>query len=272
MQRELYILIMRRSDFFIKMKFNGSDVRKIALGSVNNQGARSYQEDSFGFSSIEKNDVEQYGFTAIVADGMGGLSGGAQVSSYVVSSMLDMQVNRDQNIPIHIHLCKALCTVNNSILLSGMAGGSTVVVVMCLPSGIHWCTVGDSRVYLFRDGGITVMNEDSDYLNRLIEQVISGELTYEEAEEDKKKDSLTQYMGYKGGLIPDVNSKPLVPQKNDKLLLCTDGVYNALTIMELTDALSKPAVEAAELIERSVVAKGYPTQDNFTAVVLEFIK
>ena len=263
---------MKHDEFFIKMKFNGSEVRKIALGTVNNQGARSYQEDSFGFSSIEKDDVAQYGFTAIVADGMGGLSGGAQVSSYVVSSMLDMQINRDQDIPVHTHLSESLSTVNNNILLSGMTGGSTVVVVMCLPSGIHWCTVGDSRVYLFRSGGITVMNEDSDYMNQLIEQVISGELTFEEAEENKKKDSLAQYMGYKGGLTPDVNPKPLVPDIDDKLLLCTDGVYNALTIKELTDALSKPAAEAAELIENSVVAKGYTTQDNFTAIVLEFIK
>lgn len=263
---------MRRNDFFIRMKFNGSDVKKIALGSVNNQGARNYQEDSFGFSSIEKDDVAQYGFTAIVADGMGGLSGGAQVSSYVVSSMLDMQMNRDLDVPVHLHLVRSLSAVNNSILLSGMAGGSTAVVVMCLPTGIHWCTVGDSRVYLFRDGGITVMNEDSDYMNRLIEQVISGDLTFQEAGENKKKDSLTQYMGYKGGLTPDVNSKPLVPKRNDKLLLCTDGVYNALTIKELTDSLSKPAAEAAELIESTVSAKGYSTQDNFTAVVLEFIK
>ena len=272
MQRKIYILIMRRGDLFIKMKFNGSDVKKIALGSVNNQGARNYQEDSFGFSSIDKNDVAQYGFTAIVADGMGGLSGGAQVSSYVVSSMLDMQMNREPDVPVHLHLANSLRLVNNSILASGMTGGSTAVVVTCLPAGIHWCTVGDSRVYLFRDGGITVMNEDSDYMNQLIEQVISGELTYEEAGENRKKDSLAQYMGYKGTLTPDVNAKPLIPKRNDKLLLCTDGVYNALTIMELTDALSKPASEAAELIESTVVAKGYSTQDNFTAVVLEFIK
>ena len=263
---------MGRSDFFIKMKFIGSDVKKITLGSVNNQGARSYQEDSFGFSSIDKNDVEQYGFTAIVADGMGGLSGGAQVSNFVVSSMLDMQVNRDPDIPVHLHLSSSLCTVNDSILRSGMSGGSTAVVVMCLPAGVYWCTVGDSRVYLYRDGGITVMNEDSDYMNQLIEQVISGEMTFEEAGENKKKDSLAQYMGYKGGITPDVNPKPLVPKRDDKLLLCTDGVYNALTVGEIITALSKPAVEAAAQIESMVVSKGYSTQDNFTAIVLEFIK
>ena len=263
---------MAHNDFFIGMNFSGSDVNRIALGCLNNQGARSYQEDSFGFSSIDQQNVDRFGFTAIVADGMGGLEGGAQVSSYVVSAMLDMQMYRDPAVPAHMHLSNALCRVNDNILRSGMSGGSTAVVVMCLPTGVHWCTVGDSRVYLFRDGCLTVMNEDSDYLNQLIEQVISGEMTFDEAGENRKKDSLAQYMGYRGGIVPDVNAKPLVPKSGDKLMLCSDGVYNALTEGELIQALSRPAEEAAALIESMVVAKGYSSQDNFTAVVLEFIR
>lgn len=263
---------MEHNDFFIRMNFNGSDVSRIALGCVNNQGARDYQEDSFGFSSIDQADVDRYGFTAIVADGMGGLEGGAQVSSYVVAAMLDLQMNRDFSVPVHTHLSKALCTVNDNIVNSGMSGGSTAVVVMCLPMGVHWCTAGDSRVYLFREGNLTVMNEDSDYMNQLIEQVISGEMTFDEAGEDRKKDSLTQYMGHKGGIVPDVNAKPLTPRHGDKLILCSDGVYNALTEIELAQVLSQPAEEAAAALESMVVSKGYSTQDNFTAVVLEFLR
>ena len=254
------------------MKFEGSDVRKIAFGSISNQGARNYQEDSFGFSSFEKENVKKYGFTAVVADGMGGLSGGDRISAYVVSSMLEMQKSRNVTMPVHIHLAQSLRAINNGVLSSGIKGGSTAVVVMCLPSGVHWCTAGDSRVYLFRDGRLTVLNEDSDYFNRLIEQVISGEITYEEAGEDTKKDALAQYVGYKGGITPDGNSKPFVPKKNDKLLLCSDGVYNALTAEELMEALAFNADEAANIIENKVLAKAYSNQDNFTAVVMEFIR
>lgn len=258
--------------FFIRMRIAGSDVRRIALGSISNQGARGYQEDSFGFSSIDKKEVDKYGFTAIVADGMGGLSGGAQVSDYTVTAMLELQKTRDPQMPVHIHLSQSLCAINNSVLQSGLQGGSTAVAVMCLPCGVHWCTVGDSRVYLFRGDSLTAMNEDTDYLNRLIDKVISGEMTYEEAGEDSRKDALAQYIGYREGIIPDANTKPFTPQKNDKLLLCSDGVYNALSAAELKDALSKPAVDAAYDIESKVIAKGYTNQDNFTAVVLEFIR
>lgn len=262
---------MRSSKFFVQMKFVGSDVRRIAFGSISNQGARNYQEDSFGFSSFEKKDVKSFGFTAVVADGMGGLSDGGRISAYVVSAMLELQKSRNTSLPVHIYLAQSLRMINRSVLSSGIKGGSTAVVVMCLPSGIHWCTAGDSRVYLFRGGKLTALNEDSDYMNGLIEQVILGEMTYEEAEENTKKDALAQYIGYKGGISPDGNTKPFVPKKNDKLLLCSDGVYNALTATELMESLSFEAFEAAQVIENRVLAKNYSNQDNFTAVVLEFI-
>lgn len=263
---------MRNSKFFVRMKFDGSDVKKIAFGCISNQGARNYQEDSFGFSSVEKENVKNYGFTAVVADGMGGLSGGDRVSAYIVSSMLELQKSRNASMPVHIHLAQSLRAINNSVLASGIRGGSTAVVVMCLPSGVHWCTAGDSRVYLFRDGKLTALNEDSDYFNDLIEQVISGDMTYEEADENAKKDALAQYIGFKGGINPDGNSKPFIPKISDKLLLCSDGVYNALTAGELAESLTFEAAEAANVIENRVLAKGYSNQDNFTAVVLEFIK
>ena len=263
---------MSSENFFVRMGFADSDVCKIAFGVVSDQGARNYQEDCFGFSSHENEDVQKYGFTAVVADGMGGLSGGAKTSGYVVSSVLEMQKKRDLSSPVHAHLFRTLREINSSILLKGMNGGSTAAAVMCLPEGIYWCTVGDSRVYLFRNGFLTLLSEDSDYLNRLIEKVISGEITYEEACKDPQKDALAQYMGYKGEITPDVNRKPLRPEVNDKLLICSDGVYNALSAKELSGLLEAPADKAAVNIKKAVISKGYSNQDNFTAAVLGFIR
>lgn len=263
---------MKSGGFFVRMKFADSEVRRIAFGSISNRGARSYQEDSFGFSSFEKKDVKKYGFTAIVADGMGGLSGGDLVSGYVVSSLLEMQKSRGAEVPLSAYLPACMRAVNSGVLASGVNGGSTAVAAVCIPEGVHWCTVGDSRIYLFRDGKLTALNEDGDYMNRLIEQVISGDMSYEDAESDSKKDSLAQYIGCKKGIDPDGNSKPFVPKASDKLLLCTDGVYNALPEEELAKSLESEASEAAVEIESRVLSKGFPNQDNFTAIVLEFTK
>ncbi len=264
-------MTMKRNSY-IRMRFAGSRASKIAFGCINNQGARNYQEDSFGFSSVEPAEVKRQGFTAIVADGMGGLSGGAQISGYFVSAMLEMQKNRDPQVPVNIYLTQAIRMINNSVLKSGMRGGTTCATAVCLPSGMYWCTVGDSRIYLARGSSLTALNEDTDYLNRLLERVITGELSYEEASSDAKKDALAQYIGYKGNIVPDVNTKPFVPRNGDKILICSDGVYNALPAAELLSALESHAAEAAELIEKRVLSKGYPDQDNFTAIVLEFMK
>lgn len=256
----------------VRLRFTDTEVRKIAVGCISDRGARDYQEDSFGFSSIAKADIAKYGFSAIVADGMGGLADGGRVSAYVVSAMLEAQKNYDGSTPVHLYLSRALGGINRSVLASGVGGGSTAVVILCTPEGIHWCTAGDSRVYLYRDKILTPLNEDGDYMNRLMDQVIAGDLTYDEAGEDAQKDSLAQYIGCQGTLVPDVNAKPLIPEKNDKLLLCTDGVYNALTQEELCAALSHPAGEAAETVRSGVAARGYAHQDNYTAVVLEFTR
>lgn len=263
---------MSRSKFFVRMKFENSEARRIAFGSISNRGARDYQEDNFGFSSFEKENVKKYGFSAVVADGMGGLSGGDRISAYVVSAMLEMQKSRNADAPVHIYLSQALQMINDSVLASGIRGGSTAVAVTCLPGGVHWCTVGDSRVYLFRGDKLIALNEDNDHMNDLIEKVIAGDMTFEEAYGDSKKDALAQYVGYKGGIYPDGNLKPFKPQKNDKLLLCSDGVYNALTTAELMESLKLEPYTAAQEIENRVLAKHYSNQDNFTAVVLGFIR
>lgn len=254
------------------MKFDGSAVRKVAFGTISSRGARNYQEDSFGFSPLDRESVGKSGFIAVVADGMGGLSGGDRISGYVVSSLIEMHKNRSADVPVHIYLSQAFRMINSGVLQSRIRGGSTAVAVMCLPIGIYWCTEGDSRIYLFRNGILTALNEDSDYMNRLMERVISGKMPYREAADDPKKDSLAEYIGCKNGITPDGNKRPLIPQKNDKLLLCSDGVYNALTTAELIESLNRGAYEAANVIENKILAKGYPNQDNFTAVVLEFIK
>lgn len=263
---------MRRGELAVRMRFADSEVKRIAIGCVSDRGAREYQEDSFGFSSVDKAEIEKYGFAAVVADGMGGLADGGRVSAYVVSEMLAMQKRRDRNMPVHLYLSRALVEINRNVQASGVGGGSTAVVILCTPEGIHWCTAGDSRVYLCRDSALTLLNEDGDYMNNLMDRIIAGDLTFDEAGEDAQKDSLAQYIGCRGTLTPDVNAKPLIPRRGDKLLLCTDGVYNALTEEELCAALSAPAGAAAEAVKSGVAAKGYAHQDNFTAVVLEFTR
>ena len=69
----------------------------------------------------------------------------------------------------------------------------------------------------------------------------------------------------------DIPAAPVEVLPGDMFVLMSDGVYNALDERELISALSRQAQSAADEIKRAVTAKGYRTQDNFTAVIIEAV-
>lgn len=258
------------SSFKVDLKIDGTNVRKVAIGNSQDRGARDYQEDSFGFSSLDSATVSRYGFTAIVSDGMGGLSCGDRVSAYTVSAMLEKNICAD-GFPPHVSFTRRIREINKCVADSGIGGGCTAAAVLCTKSGIYWCSVGDSRIYLYRGGSLCSLTEDSDYHNVLFDQVISGDMSCTQASSDPQKDSLAHYIGYKGEVTPDVNIRPFIPQKGDRILICSDGVYNALSNEELSRSLLLHAHEAAQDIMSRIMLKNYSNQDNYTSVVLEFM-
>lgn len=261
---------MKNGEVYIPLRFREGGASGIRLGSISSRGARPYQEDSFGFSSIKKSDAAVHGFTAVVADGMGGLSDGGAVSKYVVSSLIELSMNCTPKLPADIFLQSALRQINCNVISTGVKGGSTAAAEKCCKDGVYWCASGDSRIYLMRSGSLTALNEDHDHISTLLDDVIGRKLAYRDVPDDPQKDSLEFYIGCGGTLAVDGNIRPLVPMKNDRLLLCSDGVYNAVSDGEIIEALSHPAAAAAEKLGSVIASKGYVNQDNYTAVILEF--
>lgn len=258
--------------FRVELGFPGCGVGGIAVGCIQHQGEREYQEDNYGFSSASPTSPEEPAqrFTAVVADGMGGLSSGAFVSDYVVKKMVEADIGMGE-IPVHEQLCRTVRRISGEIAAGGSRGGSTLAAVVCVPEGVYFCSVGDSRIYMLRGGVLIQLTEDGDYFSVLLERVISGGLSFTQAVSDPDRDALSQYMGSGTFLTPDRNIMPLVPQPGDRLLICSDGVYNALSSDELLQSLTLSAGAASEDIFGRILARGYTNQDNFTAVVLEFL-
>lgn len=255
--------------FTVSLRIFGSDVKEIAIGNGQNRGARDYQEDSFGYTPLGK--AESEGFVAVVADGMGGLSAGDKVSAYAVSSILNMQTTLDGNMPVHVKFRQMLSAINQEVVAGGTGGGCTFAAVFCRSDGVYWCSVGDSRIYIMRNGMLSQLSEDGDYQNQLLDDVIARTLSFEDMIENEKKDSLVQYIGNREEPDPDVNIRPLIPRAGDRLLICSDGVYNALSDEEMLCALTYHAQDAANALMNAIIGKNYTNQDNNTAVVLEFI-
>lgn len=260
-----------KTDMTVSVKFENSSVKKIILGDIQNKGARPYQEDSFGLTPLTKEYVGKYGLTAIVADGMGGLSNGSRISGCVVSEIINQPFAADPVLPVHAYFSQLFNSINRRICAGGYRGGATASAVYCCEKGVYFCSTGDSRIYLFRSGKIFRMTVDFDYMNTLLNEVIKGTCSLEDALDDPQKDSLHEYMGADKLLAPDVNIRPFVPLAGDKLLICSDGVYNALEESEISESLAETAQNAANEILRRVLDKKYENQDNFTAVILEFV-
>ena len=231
----------------------------VAVGCVQHQGAREQQEDSVGFTPVNGDPMD--GFLAVVADGMGGMASGAFVSGWTVRRMLEAEIGRSGEAP-EKQLCEAARRISGEIAAGGSRGGSTMAAVYLDSAGVHICSVGDSRVYMQRGGVLTRLTEDGDYMSTLLDRVIGGE--------DPERDSLTQFMGGGVNIQPDATRAPIRPESGDRLLICSDGVYNAVNEQTLLQSLTLSAAAAAEDILGRVLAKGYANQDNLTAAVLEF--
>lgn len=242
-----------------------SGAGRISCACMTHQGARDTQEDCSGISEIPENGTAER-FMAVIADGMGGLPAGAGTSRFAVRELLAADISG--NVPEQ--LCGAFRSISANIKASGSGGGTTLAAVLCLPEGVYFCSAGDSRIYLQRGGVLTQLTEDGDYFGELLDRVSAGTLTYAQAESDPEKASLPQYIGSGAYIQPDCSLIPFQPRAGDRLMLCTDGVYNALTEDELMQSLCLSARGSAEDILGRILARGYGNQDNFTAVALEF--
>ena len=256
--------------FVIRLPIAGSAITNILIGNSQNQGMRPYQEDSFGFTSLDPEKVLAHGFIATVSDGMGGLSGGDKLSSYSVSSIQRVIDRHTEGVPVHRLFTNALNEINTEIAASDIGGGATFSAVFCTKNGVFWASTGDSRIYLYRNGMMHQLTRDFDYADQLLDKVINGMITFDEADSDPKKDSLAEYIGSGEPLTVDANIKPFIPEIGDKLLICSDGVYNALTEQDFLSQLGKTPQSCADGLTACVLGKRYENQDNFTMIVLEF--
>ena len=236
-------------------------------------GGREYQEDDYGL--IERGDPDtDGGEVLLLADGMGGHVSGDTASRMVVKTFAETYHDTEGPIPDRLRAC--LTAANDALAdatdenpeLKGM--GSTVVAAVISQHGLDWISVGDSPLWLFRDGKLHRLNADHSMAPVLANLVAVGRMTEEEAATDSNRHALrSAVMGDEIHLI-DVSSQPIAIRKSDCLLLASDGVMTledeeiARIIENNHDA---PLEEVAEALIHAVEEVGRPNQDNTTVLL-----
>ena len=231
---------------------------------------RANNEDAYYFPLKRGNSPELY----IVADGMGGHFGGEiaseiavnEVSSYINSNL--SPDSDDQKVKGIIE--SAIISANNKILsyasennvLSGM--GTTITMALFHNGSLYIGHVGDSRVYLIREGSIELLTTDHSFIEELIR---NGSLTREEAHNHPGRNVITRALGCFEEIQIDTYSCDLL--KGDFILLCTDGLTNMLDeneIKAVVEKLDEPQSICDELVRRANENGG---EDNITVIVIK---
>lgn len=246
--------------------------RTVQIGKVHQVGARAYQQDSLGHTAV----LNGAGTFAVVADGMGGLSNSDRVSQQVVMEMLmlSQKIKAGQT---QDALRKILTQVNHDINeMLGKDGlyksGSTVVAVLVAGKRFQWIAVGDSRIYLYREGYVNQLNQDHDQLQLWMKDILAGNMSYEEAVRNPDARKLTSFIGMGDLRFVDSSLSPIELLPGDRIVLMSDGVYSALNEDQLAKLLKKyPDVkDAASAMDSRIQDTHNPHQDNYSALILGF--
>ena len=125
--------------------------------------------------------------------------------------------------------------------------------------------VGDSRVYLARDGRVSQLTEDHTLVNY---QLKHGLISPEEAKRSRIRNVITRAVGHKDYVEVDTLPIPLFP--GDRVLLCSDGLHGYLNDEALQDIMSKGVQEA--VIESIRFANDQGGSDNITSLLIEILE
>lgn len=244
-------------------------------GNAQHQGARDAQQDSFGFSDLEDRAfVRHAGSLGVVADGMGGLAHGGAAGAAAVRAVLRAYAAKHPGEGIADALLRAVRDANEAVLqLARAAGqpddvGTTVAAIVVHEAWLYWIAAGDTRVYLWRDGALTQVTADHVYAAELDVKVAAGQLSEQEARKDPDRDALTSHLGTARLRAIDRSVRPFPLLEGDRVLVCSDGLYRALTADEMAAPLADAPQRACETLVKRALAKQLARQDNLTAIVI----
>lgn len=239
------------------------------IGNAQIIGTREKQDDSFG-TSMKEDCV-----LAVVADGIGGYINGNLASRITVDTYLDEFKKNDVLNNISYFFQKSAVLSNERIRdeFGEAKGGTTVVGVVVEGNRMHWTSVGDSNIAVFRNGRLIPINRKENVKNWLEDQYFAGVIGREEAMGGPVDKRLVNYVGYDGFQKAEESDRPIYLKKKDKILIYSDGV-ETLSQIELEKILSKKmnAHKTAQAIITAVENKDVRSKDNATIIVLSVKK
>lgn len=258
--RNLSLAVGTRSDPGIKRKHKPNEDSLFAM-----QGARTHNSHP-----------QQFGLF-VVADGMGGHANGQDASRLAIQTMIDFMLPKistsepmDDNMFLKLlgdGVQSANLAVHNRNMEARADMGTTMTTALVVGATAYVANVGDSRTYLYREGqGLSKVTNDHSVVASLVE---AGIIKPDDIYTHPKRNQIYRSLGEKP--VVEVDTFKVDLQPGDKLLLCSDGLWDMVRDPLIQQVLGKPTGDpnktGQELIKAALEGGG---EDNVTVIVAQF--
>ncbi len=206
----------------------------------------------------------------IVADGMGGHAGGDVASALAIRHLVGLDRPYASVEQAREELYRGILDAGKELTravadhpeLTGM--GTTLSSMVRVGDNVVVAHIGDSRIYLLRDGVLEQITADHTFVQRLVD---SGRITPEEAAVHPRRSVLMRVLG-DVDVDPEIDTHVLETKPGDRWLLCSDGLSGYVAEREVAEILltTDDPEEACEKLIQASLAEGAP--DNVTAVIV----
>ncbi|ATP59074.1 hypothetical protein CPT03_22720 [Pedobacter ginsengisoli] len=241
------------------------------FGLTDTGKVRDNNEDTFIAEPTTANDL----VIACVIDGVGGYSGG-EIASGIARQSILQHVN-SQRKDLSSLMKDAIIAADEQIMAEkqkvkeheNMACVLTLAVIDLQKNLLYYAHVGDTRLYLFRDGSLIKISKDQSFVGFMED---SGRLTEEQAMSHPKRNEINKALGFGAKIAAqddyiETGQSPFLP--GDMLLLCSDGLSDMVNRQGITGILTKKTTLQEKATELIQAANNNGGRDNITVVLVK---
>ena len=259
-------IIYRSPTYFLRTMSKGY---RLTASTGIHKGDRDYQQDQVILLSHSR---VSGCVLAVLADGMGGRSGGRKASDQVMLTAKQLferysPERDDATAALRQLVQEAHTVIKLTAISSEEEPHSTVAAFLINPGGdCYWAHAGDSRIYHFFGNGFIKRTMDHSYVQGLVDR---GEITEEEARVHPQSNILMGCLGTESDPPIDAHFIPTL-RAGDILMACSDGVWHYFDTDEIGEILSTlSAREATEFLIEKARSRGHGGGDNLSLVIVK---
>ncbi|HHQ6579047.1 TPA: PP2C family protein-serine/threonine phosphatase [Serratia fonticola] len=262
-----YEALLRQLHSWLHRKTINASIRRVAslpVAIATDIGiVRDENQDRIAVMKYRLRNKDCDSLVIALADGMGGMVGGANAASLTISSFFSTMI-QNSHLPLQQSLDKSVICANDAVfeLYSGSGGSTLSVLVIDDGEYITGLNIGDSRIYEFFDGKTTQLSED-DTIAALAQKYKSEELKLDA----RFSNELVQYIGQEEPLVPHFVS--IKKEKTKKVILTSDGAHN-IGLSNINRLVNHSANSGILIRRITELANWFGGGDNASIAVFDF--